>query len=163
MNPMEQLKDIHLPAEVGLWPLAYGWWLLIAFALVSVGLAIRWWLKKRRYQKAKRDALEQLNLIDTSAQDWPVQTNNLIKRLVLSYLPSDRYANLHGKDWTAALMNLYFGKERSEVEQALSNLQNSLYRAEPSHADSTNIVNSVRTWIDAAMPPKPQQAGGEHV
>ena len=40
-NPLDQLKDIHTPDAIGLWPPAIGWYLIAAFliaALVLVGV-----------------------------------------------------------------------------------------------------------------------------
>ena len=28
-DPLAELRDIHLPPEIGWWPPAYGWWILI--------------------------------------------------------------------------------------------------------------------------------------
>lgn len=50
------LRDIHRAEMPSLWPPAPGWWLL-ALALLLAGLAIRWWLKRRR---AHRQAVEVL-------------------------------------------------------------------------------------------------------
>lgn len=38
---LEQLKDIQLPEPVSWWPLAYGWWGLMALALLAV--VMLWW------------------------------------------------------------------------------------------------------------------------
>jgi len=42
------LRDIHLPGDVGLWPLAIGWWLL---ALTLVGLGLFLALRHYRYRR----------------------------------------------------------------------------------------------------------------
>jgi len=40
-NPLDQLRDIHLPEAVSWWPLAPGWWLLMVLTcLLLVGLLI---------------------------------------------------------------------------------------------------------------------------
>ena len=35
-DPLAELQDIHLPAEIGLWPPAWGWWLLLVVVIVCV-------------------------------------------------------------------------------------------------------------------------------
>ena len=48
MNPESlPLKDIHLPADVPWWPLAPGWWVLLA-ALLVLTLLIHWLAVWRR-------------------------------------------------------------------------------------------------------------------
>ena len=42
MDPEQiPLRDLHLPEAIGWWPLAPGWWLVIAIALVGIGYFIR--------------------------------------------------------------------------------------------------------------------------
>ena len=41
MDPEQiPLRDLHLPEAIGWWPLAPGWWILIAIALVGLGFLI---------------------------------------------------------------------------------------------------------------------------
>ena len=40
-NPLDQLRDIHLPEPISWWPLAPGWWLLIIIALALMVWATR--------------------------------------------------------------------------------------------------------------------------
>jgi flagellar biosynthesis/type III secretory pathway M-ring protein FliF/YscJ len=58
--PAEQLPlhDIHLPEPISFfWPLAPGWWLLLAFVLVLILVSI-WILRFRKRNAAKRFALD---------------------------------------------------------------------------------------------------------
>jgi len=59
-NPLDQLKDIHLPEAVGFWPPALGWWLLAAVFVVILLTGI---LLYKRHQKNayRRSAVRQLN------------------------------------------------------------------------------------------------------
>ena len=56
-NPLQQLRDVHLPLEPGWWPPAPGWWLLICICIVAVfflGLtAWRGHKRKRPIRSAK--------------------------------------------------------------------------------------------------------------
>lgn len=45
---LEQLRDIHLPAQIGWWPLAPGWWGLMALALIVL-VATLVWMRLRRF------------------------------------------------------------------------------------------------------------------
>ena len=58
-QPIE-LHDIVLPQAPGLWPLAPGWWLLIAILLLGIFLGGRTLLKRYRYWTIKRLALKKL-------------------------------------------------------------------------------------------------------
>lgn len=63
-NNLPELRDIHLPETVSVFPLAYGWWvvLLCAVAVVLSYFTIRNLLAKSK----KRHALRLLNLINFS-------------------------------------------------------------------------------------------------
>ncbi len=51
MEPLAQLKDIHLPEQVNNYPLSLGWWLL---AIVIVTAIIFIILRIKRSKKSKR-------------------------------------------------------------------------------------------------------------
>ena len=38
-NPLDQLKDIHTPDAIGLWPPAIGWYLVLIFLIAVLVLA----------------------------------------------------------------------------------------------------------------------------
>lgn len=52
-NPLDQLRDIHLPEAIGVWPLAPGWWLLLALCLLAGGLLF-WHIDRRRRARRYR-------------------------------------------------------------------------------------------------------------
>lgn len=59
-DPLTQLRDIHLPEAVGLWPLATGWWLLLVLFMLLLTLLLRHlWrrMRRRRYRKLAVGAL----------------------------------------------------------------------------------------------------------
>ncbi len=103
-NPLP-LRDLHLPEAVGWWPLAPGWWLLLAVIVVlGAWAALRAW---RRWQRnaPRRFALRELaNCERTYAQNGnPVQLaadlSVLLRRGMLAYAPRREVAGLTGEAW----------------------------------------------------------------
>ncbi|WP_347329638.1 DUF4381 domain-containing protein [Marinimicrobium locisalis] len=111
-DPLAQLKDIHLPAPVGWWPLAWGWWVLFALVLIGLGLLVWQWRTRRRQQRYRQQALGMLREAHRHFQEQPdsaaaartylQSVSELLRRTVLSALPADcqhDVAPLHGRAW----------------------------------------------------------------
>ena len=103
------LRGLHLPEPVGWWPLAPGWWLLIAVLVVASALLIRTWLQRRARSAARRRALRQLEE-SRSAYAYhgnPVtlgaEVSELLRRTMLAYAPRAEVAGLTGDAWLAWL------------------------------------------------------------
>lgn len=106
---LNQLKDIHLPNPVGLWPLAVGWYLL-AFFVVLLGIALVYYLRKRAlHAKPKQLALDLLDTYSAqyqqarNSQVTSAQISELLRRVALAYFPRDEVASLHADAWIAFL------------------------------------------------------------
>lgn len=106
MDPEQiPLRDLHLPDAIGWWPLAPGWWLLIALALIGVAFLLRAWLKTRARGAARRYALRQLNEIvdryqdNKNAVEFGADLSELLRRAMLAYAPRLDVAGLTGEAW----------------------------------------------------------------
>lgn len=111
---LNQLADIRLPNEIGLWPPALGWWILLAILLGSLYAALAAFLKRRALQYSLNAALGELA---TSYTSWRsaapgsktnatlefVNTSNTILRRValVKATPEKNIASLTGKEWIA--------------------------------------------------------------
>jgi hypothetical protein len=130
MNPEQlPLRDIHLPEAIGWWPLAPGWWLLIAFALAAFALMLRWYLRKRARGAARRQALRQLVELTADyeqhrdATAFMAQLSLLLRRSMLAYAPRDEVAGLTGDAWLEWLdRDLDAPRFRSEAGRKLLEL-----------------------------------------
>jgi hypothetical protein len=106
MNPDLPLRDIHLPAPLGWWPPAPGWWLLAV--IVPVALALLFWLYKRLSRKtavkAAQQALAALRL-DAALDERQklAALSVLFRRTAVSLFPRAETANLTGEAWLAFL------------------------------------------------------------
>ena len=106
MDPTElPLRDLHLPDPIGWWPLAPGWWLVIALAVAGLGwLLLRAWRKRqfhapRRYAIREFAAIEAEYLAGCDAVTLGTQISELLRRSMLAYAPRDEVAGLTGEDW----------------------------------------------------------------
>lgn len=102
------LRDIHLPDAILWWPPALGWWLLLLLLVVVPLLiwAVRAW---RRRGQLKRDALTELQQIETqfneqqNPQQLLMMLSALLRRIAISRYPHNEVASLTGSDWLAFL------------------------------------------------------------
>lgn len=102
-DPLAQLRDIHLPEAVGLWPLAPGWWILIALFLALVAGSIWYWRKRVISMAFKREALSQLealnDLRDNNGLQYVQALNALLKQTALTAHARAEVAALSGQQW----------------------------------------------------------------
>jgi Domain of unknown function (DUF4381) len=71
-DALQQLRDLHLPAQPGFWPPAPGWWLLLALLVtLLVWLARRGWRYYQR-QRPYRSALSALGRLLHAAEQGTV-------------------------------------------------------------------------------------------
>jgi hypothetical protein len=106
-DPLAELRDIHLPPDIDVWPPAPGWWILAALVILGVLFACRY--AYRTWQKGayRREARSQLqNLFASHQHDqqaFLLGYNSLLKRVALTTFPREDVANLTGEAWVAFL------------------------------------------------------------
>lgn len=153
MDPLEQLKDIHLPTAVASWPPAYGWWLLAFFGLTIIILCIWLGYQHIRTTRIKKQAIQALSKLCASQADWPSQLNQLLKRAALGYFPQALVASLHGQQWCDFLTQQLPQKHREQFQHQFNAWQQNLY-ADPSVIDFAAASRCSRLWLRHALPAK---------
>lgn len=103
------LRDIHLPEPISfLWPLAPGWWLLLACLVVLILVSI-WILRVRRRNAPKRFALRNLKKLEKAYSDNPKrlvqELSTLLRRFYITKYPRHEVASLTGETWLKFLDN----------------------------------------------------------
>lgn len=105
MNPLATpplpLKDIHLPPPPGIWPLAPGWWVLIAVAGLLLFIGGRW-LWRRYRQRAYRRRLRVLfdqSLASTADSATRLAIISQLLRRAARAASGDATGQLMGEPW----------------------------------------------------------------
>ncbi|MFT5675621.1 MAG: hypothetical protein ACI808_001552 [Paraglaciecola sp.] len=167
MNPLEQLKDIHLSPEISNWPPAYGWWLLTLVSILIIVAIITWQFKRYQTRGVKRQALRELSQINSNTPEWPLQLNSLLKRVSLNYFPNSQIANLYNQSWSQFLAEQLPLNKRASFLQHFQLLQSSLYQKSPSTLPDFQLTTkSIQQWLKCSLPPSKKQLekiGGKNV
>lgn len=109
MDPLAELRNIHLPDPVSLFPTAPGWWILAILVLVCIYLLVRWLVRHWRNNRYRRVGIKQLNRIfkqfefDEDPKQYLAGFSELLKRLALTVYPRELVASLTGEEWVAFL------------------------------------------------------------
>ena len=109
MNPLDQLKDIHLPNPVSLWPPAIGWWVLAVLALFGLAALLMFLLRHHRKQRYRRLACQQLAQLHQCYQeerndlDYLLSINKLLKQVSVNYYNKNQVSRLSGEAWLTFL------------------------------------------------------------
>ena len=143
MNPemmLSQLAPLREPAAIGWWPLAPGWWIVLALSVALLaGLVL--WLRKRRLQTAyRRIALKALDEL-RSREARQDELNWLLKAAALRAYPQEQVAWLHGTAWQQFLASSC-PKVASDAFTELD----TLYQREPSPV-SGQLFDAAEHWI----------------
>jgi hypothetical protein len=99
---LAQLDDIRGLGRIGWWPLAPGWWALLA--LMSLAAAVMYWRRRAYWRSWKGDARRALDLLDAklngeNQQEIAASLSTLLRRIALQRHPRAECAGLWGHDW----------------------------------------------------------------
>ncbi len=161
MDPLAQLRDIHTPEPVGWWPLAWGWWLLIALLLGAAALCLWLLWRRRRANRYRRQALLELDVLGRHfrhhgdraryLQDLSV----LLRRTALSAAPREAVASLQGEQWLAWLDATLGPQQRGFREGPGQCLLQGPYQRDP-ELDAPALERLISRWI------REHRVGGKH-
>lgn len=150
MDPLAQLKDIHLPQQIHNYPLAIGWWLL---AIISLVLLVWVIIKIRRYRSQRKDqkmALKQLkNMTLTNSQ-----IISLLKWCCLQYFPRISSASLFGDNFRTFLINVLPLKKQANFERLSQNYFIDVYQSTSDDRGNEQFNQAAIHWLKHALPPK---------
>lgn len=150
MNELQNLKDIHMPAGVSMWPLAPGWYAVSLVILVSFIIAIYRLNKWFKYNKPKKQAIKLLKRLRNApdTQSKLTQVALLLKRVGIQYHGAQQVAKLSGRRWIDFL-NKTSRKSPLFTAQSTDLLTKSMYENKPKlNANQLSLlIQQSETWI----------------
>lgn len=148
-DPVAGLIDIPLPQEVTLLPETWASRITIAVLLVAAAVAIFQFIRHRRANRYRREALAELARVERAGAapgELLAQLSLLLRRTALGAFPREQVASLAGTAWLAFLDRTSGGRQFSEGDGRL--LVSGPYRQLPPDDDEvTSLVALVRRWI----------------
>jgi len=166
---LQNLNDIVLPATVGWWPLAPGWYILFGLLLTALAWFGYRTLHRWMNNRYRRAALLELQLLEERIRDPEARDANLrqipilLKRTALSSYPRSQVASLSGKDWFHFLNSTVENPSFTEfIANTLSKISYS--SGELSDIDSTAtaaLLNASRQWLKHHQPEAPPKDSRE--
>lgn len=151
MNPAPQLSlnDILLPEAIGIWPLAPGWWLLIALAVITpiiIYALVRWRQRVKQQRQPLRQALAAIEALaeQNMSPALCAALNEVLKTYCLKRQPAA--VALHGQAWVDFL------RSRADVfsDQHTQWLARGAYLADIPQTDSDasrSLCNAAQRWL----------------
>jgi hypothetical protein len=105
MDPLSDLRDIHLPPSPPFWPPAPGWWLLALAAIAALAFAVRFALLAWRRGRARRAAARAMSRLRARYERGEAlnlltaELATILRRAAMSRHPRAQVAGLTGRDW----------------------------------------------------------------
>ncbi len=103
-NPALKLRDIHLPDSPSIWPLAPGWWILLAILIIlGIWLGLKLWQRSKQ-KKHLQQILNQYQLLENRLLERPdseamAAINVFLRQLAIENYPRTEIASLTGTKW----------------------------------------------------------------
>lgn len=157
MDPLAQLHDIQTPEPIGTFPLAIGWYLLIAIIVLLVVFLVRHIIKQKRLKKNQKQALSSLENAQTNQAIM-----GILKWAALAYFPRQQVAHLHSSEFFDFLNNKLPVKKQLHFQSLSDNHFESLYQQQEN--DSASLKSAAHYWLVNALPNSSHpKNGGKHV
>lgn len=161
-DPLAQLRDIHVPAEVSWWPPAPGWWFAAA-TLIPAAVLLLWWWRRHQRRCYQRVALLRLEQLCRTCQDDPHalvrELSVLLRRAAILHYPAHDCAGLSGQEWLQFLdQTLDSGADPGQFSAGAGQcLADAPYRRGASaEIDTQALADLARCWL-RRLPPLAQR------
>jgi hypothetical protein len=148
-DPLAQLKDIHLPEQVHNYPIAFGWWFILACVLLYIIFMIIKWKKRQQIHKSQKLALAQLNNIKSNDE-----LVTLLKWTSFQYFPRSEVASLHSEALQSFLASKLAAKNHDKFQTLCAQHLKNKYQIINNNSLDESLKEAAKLWLSYAIPPK---------
>ena len=152
--PLQDLRDVHLPDPISMWPPAQGWWIVLG-AVVTGTIVFLWMRAYRRRTKPRRLAIAEFNAVKQQYgihhdDYWAVQRlSEIVRRYALAIFSRTQVAGLAGHSWLHFLDRT--GGTNQFTEGVGQLLCSGAYRP-PNPESAARLFPLVEQWIQRVSP-----------
>lgn len=159
INLPESFSQNPQGAEIGLWPLAWGWWVLLTVSLIVLVSLCFWLVSRYKKRKALHEALKTMGNLQNDTDNTLAQCNKVLKRAFMSYFSPALVASLHGRAWTGFLEQQIKPKKRPRFEKLLKALNSELYQSNipKNNVTDIDVIQLTTDYLKQALPPGKRQ------
>lgn len=143
---LDQMHGVVEPAPVSWMPQTTAWAVVAAILALLAVLAAWRWLRRRRQNRYRRDALAELDQIEAEASpELPLRVAELLRRTALTRFDRRDVASLSGDAWLDFLDGRSDGGSFQGTPGHI--LVTAPYGATASKADQGALIKAARHWI----------------
>ncbi len=141
---LPELRDIHLPQDtISVWPLAYGWWLILAIIIFL--MASIYFVRLYRIKSKKLYAIRLLDSLDKKTAS-AIKMSEILRRICVYKYPEA--STLLSKEWIKFLNS----HSKSPIKDGAANLLINAPYINPdtavySQQDINDLYDFCRSWI----------------
>ncbi len=154
-DPLQELRDVHMPDPISWWPPAFGWWMIIVVLVIVVSLLL--WAKAYwERTRPRRVALAQLELVKqqyvtySDDQHAITQLSSLLRQYAIAVFPRSHVAGLSGQAWLKFLDTT--GGTNQFSEGPGQSLRSGPYQM-PGLEPAADLLPLVERWIRQVQVP----------
>ncbi len=149
---LNNLVDIVMSEPVSIWPLAMGWWFMLALIAIWSTAWVTQCVQRWKQNRYRREAIKLLKQIESTSKNQKartlVQLDALLKRVALAAYPRARVASLSGQSWIKFLEET--GNDASFQQSPVARLGTAaadIGTTEPSEQQLEVIFETCYRWI----------------
>ncbi len=154
-NPI-QLHDIHLPEQINNFPMAPGWWILVASIIIAAIFLYKRYKNNTRLNANKKQAL----LVIENNENFSANACiSLLKWAAIQYFSRQKLAQMYGDSLLNFLTKQLPEKHQEKFTQLIKPAFAVQYQVETtSHSDiQADCQQATKLWLKNALPVKSPQ------
>ncbi len=175
-NPLDMLRDIHLPGEVSAWPPAPGWWILAILSIAFILWVVRFFWKKHQQKRLLHLSIYTMNELEhaySQHKDPAIlvkQYSSLLRQIALARFPRQEIASLTGHSWLTfldlsagtSLFNTDKGSTDAGDLLTLGPYQKSEASSEVNREHLNELKQAIHQWVKAVNSPGQQERNAKN-